>query len=156
MRIFGLTMLLALGCSVSAAAAENTLVRCETGRARAAGPSGGPALVANVPSSMTPIDINAVLFTDKKLSKNVVVETVQAMRVPSQDLKIFARFVNCSKNNLTVQVRTNFLNANQGPAEPATPWRTLFLSPKATSGYEDISISGAKVSAFLIELRQGQ
>jgi hypothetical protein len=156
MRIFGLTILLAMGVSVAAAAAENTVVRCETWRARAAGPSGGPALVANVPSSMTPIDLNAVLFTDKKLSKSVVVETVQAMRVPSQDLKIFARFVNCSKNNLTVQVRTNFLNATQAPSEAPTPWRTLFISPKATSGYEDISISGAKVGAFYIELRQAQ
>lgn len=156
MRAFGLTILLAMGVSVSAQAAENTLVTCKTSRARAAGPSGGPALVANVPSSMTPIDLNAVLFTDKKLSKSVIVETVQAMRVPSQDLKIFARFVNCTKNDMRVQVRTNFLNANQAPSESATPWRTLFLSPKATSGYEDISISGAKVAAFYIELRQGQ
>ena len=33
--------------------------------ARRAAPVAGPALVANVPKSMTPIDLNAVQFTDK-------------------------------------------------------------------------------------------
>ena len=50
-----------------AQARENRPLKCYTGRAHDAPSFGGPALVANVPRSMTPIDLNAVQMTDRKL-----------------------------------------------------------------------------------------
>ncbi|WP_310497755.1 hypothetical protein [Sandarakinorhabdus sp.] len=152
MRALILTGLL-LAAAAPAFAAENRVVTCDTWRARAAGSPGGPALVANVPRSMTPIDLNAVQFTDRKLGRTVIVEAVQAARNPSDGLKIFARFVNCKSKPVTIQVRTNFLDANQIPTENPSGWRTIFLSPRATAGYEENSIGGARVAAFYVELR---
>jgi|JI7StandDraft_1071085.scaffolds.fasta_scaffold24230_3 hypothetical protein len=147
------TAALALAAAAPAAAAENRVVTCDTWKARAYGDSAGPALVANVASSMTPIDLNAVQFTDRKLGRRIIVEGVQAVRNPNQGLKVFVRLVNCKSQPITVQLRTNFLDGNQMPTEQPSAWRTVFLSPRATAGYEENSIAGPKVGAFYVELR---
>ena len=136
-----------------ALATENKVVQCRTYNARWAGPSGGPALVANVPSSMTPIDLNAVLFTNKKLDRQVIVEGLFAQRTPVGGLRVMARLVNCTDKTLTVQARSNFMDVNQLPTEAASQWKTLYLSPRATTVYEENSIGQASVGAYLIELR---
>ena len=136
-----------------AMATENKVVGCRTYNARWAGPSGGPALVANVPSSMTPIDLNAVLFTDKALAHQAVVEGLFAQRTAVGGLKVTARLVNCTDRQLTVQARSNFMDGNQLPTEAASAWKTLYLSPRATAVYEEYSIGQAPVGAYLIELR---
>lgn len=155
MRSLILTGLAAIAAAAAmpAAAAENRVVTCDTWKARAYGDSAGPALVANVPSSMTPIDLNAVQFTDRKLGRRIIVEGVQAMRNPNQGLKVFVRLVNCKSQPITVQLRTNFLDNNQMPTEQPSAWRTVFLSPRATAGYEENSIAGGKVGAFYVEMR---
>ena len=153
MRTILLIGLALAAAAAPVAAAENRVITCDTWKARAAGSAGGPALVANVPSSMTPIDLNAVQYTDRKLGRRIIVEAVQAMRTPNQSLKVFVRFVNCKSQPITVQARTNFLDGNQMPTESASAWRTIFLSPRSTSGYEEISIGGRNVAAFYVELR---
>lgn len=145
--------LLAAAVAVPALATENKTVSCRTYMARWAGSSGGPALVANVPSSMTPIDLNAVLFTDKKLGRKMIVEGLFAQRTAMNGLRVMARLVNCSKEPLVVQLRSNFMDANQLPTEAASAWKTVYLSPKATAVYEENSIGRAQVGAYLIELR---
>jgi hypothetical protein len=134
-------------------ATENKVVSCKTYEARWAGPSGGPALVANVARSMTPIDLNAVLMTDKKLARSVIVEGLFAMRTPTDSLHVVARLVNCTNKQMVVQARSNFMDANQIPTEAASAWRTLYLSPRATAVYEENSIGRTQVGAYLIELR---
>jgi len=153
LMVKGLLAAAMLAITAPALAAENKVLTCKTWRARAAGPSGGPALVANVPSSMTPIDLNAVQYTDRGLGRRVIIEAVQAMRTPAQGLSVFSRLVNCTSKPLTVQMRTNFLDTNQIPTEAASAWRTIFLSPRATASYQETSIAGGKVAAFYIELR---
>ena len=145
--------LLAVTVAAPALATENKTLSCKTYLARWAGSSGGPALVANVPRSMTPIDLNAVQFTDKKLGKKMIVEGLFAQRTAMDGLKVMARLVNCSKEPLVVQLRSNFMDANQLPTEAASAWKTVFLSPKATAVYEDNSIGRAPVASYLIELR---
>ena len=145
--------LFAVSVATPALATENKVVKCRTYMARMAGSSGGPALVANVPSSMTPIAINAVLFTDKKLGKRMIVEGLFAQRTAMNGLRVMARLVNCSKESLVVQLRSNFMDANQLPTEAASAWKTVYLSPKATAVYEENSIGRAQVGAYLIELR---
>jgi hypothetical protein len=145
--------LLAVTVAAPALATENKTLSCKTYLARWAGSSGGPALVANVPRSMTPIDLNAVQFTDKKLGKKMIVEGLFAQRTAMDGLKVMARLVNCSKEPLVVQLRSNFMDANQLPTEAASAWKTVFLSPKATAVYEENSIGRAMVASYLIELR---
>ncbi len=142
-----------IAATAPALANENKVVQCRTYNARWAGPSGGPALVANVPSSMTPIDLNAVLFTNQKLDRQVTVEGLFAQRTPVGGLKVTARLVNCTDKSLVVQARSNFMDVNQLPTEAASAWKTLYLSPRATTVYEENSIGQASVGAYLIELR---
>ncbi len=137
----------------AAQARENRVVQCETFRARAAPSAGGPALIANVSTSMTPIDLNSVLFTDRKLGRSMVVEAVFAQRTPTNGVKLTARVVNCTSQALAVQFRSNFMDANQIPTEKASAWKTVYLSPRATAVYEESSIGRDRVDAFLIELR---
>jgi hypothetical protein len=135
------------------AVAENRVLKCKTSAARGAPPSGGPALVANVPRSMTPIELSAVQFTDKKLGKTVIVEELAALRNQTNGLTVIARFVNCTKKPMVIQARSNFLDGNQLPTENASSWRTIFLSPLSTGVYQENSIATAKVAAFYVELR---
>lgn len=134
-------------------ARENRVVKCKTSAARAAPGMGGAALVANVPRSMTPIDLNAVLMTDKKLTRSVVVEGLWAQRTEADTLLVTARFVNCTNKPLVIQARSNFMDANQIPTEMASAWKTIFLPPRATGSYQERSIGTTKVAAYLVELR---
>jgi len=137
----------------AAEARENRMAKCNISAARAADASPGPALVANVPRSMTPIDLNAVLMTDKNARKSVVVEGLFARRTEMDTLEIIARFFNCTKKPVVLQVRSNFMDAAQIPTEQASVWKTVFLSPRATGVYEERSISTTNVQAYLVELR---
>ena len=143
----------ALTVAVPARAVENKVVKCKTYIARWAGSDGGPALVANVPGSMTPIDLNAVQFTDKKLGRQMIVEGLFAERTPTDNLHVVARLVNCTKKQMVVQLRSNFMDVNQLPTEAASAWKTVYLSPLATAVYEENSLGRGKVGMYLIELR---
>lgn len=146
-------MLLPLG----AQATENDVVRCKTSVAREQGQSSGPALIANVPSSMTPISLNAVQFADKKLSRSIVVEGLYARRTPTDSVEVMARLVNCTDKPTAVQARSSFMDSNQAPVEQSSVWKTVFLSPQATGSYQEFSIMrGSSVANYLIELRADQ
>lgn len=145
--------LAALSTSVAAEARENRMLKCSITRARAAPGPGGPALVANVPGAMTPIDLNAVQMTDKEVRKSVVVEGLFARRTEVNTLEVIARFVNCTKQPLAVQARTSFIDNQQVPTEPTSVWKTFYLPARATGTYSERSIGGANVASYLIELR---
>lgn len=150
--------LLSLSCVVAFAsgsveARENRMAKCNISAARAAETPPGPALVANVPRSMTPIDLNAVLMTDKNARKSVVVEGLFARRTEMNTLEVVARLFNCTKKPIALQVRSNFMDSAQIPTEQASIWKTVFISPRATAIYQERSISTNNVQAYLVELR---
>ncbi|MBU6166270.1 MAG: hypothetical protein KGQ52_09055 [Alphaproteobacteria bacterium] len=136
-----------------ATAAENRVVTCDTWKARAAPAPAGAALNASVPAAMAPISLNSVQFTDRRLGRRLVVAGVQAVRSGHHGLIVHVRLVNCRSQPLAVQLRSHFLDAGQLPTEPASAWRTLFLSPRATAAYQESSWAGPRVAAFLVELR---
>ena len=67
-----------------------------------------------------------------------------------------ARFVNCTKNPIVIQARSNFMDDQQVPTENASVWKTVFISPLATAVYQERSIGTTKVANYLIELRSNQ
>lgn len=151
-----LVALLAIGaalatCSV-AMAAENRVVQCKTSKARNAPPYAGPALIANVPKSMTPIDLNAVQFTDKSITRSVIVEGLFARRTETDTVEVTARLVNCTATPLQVQARSSFMDGDQAPTEPTSAWARVYLAPYATGVYRERSIGRGEVSYYLIEL----
>lgn len=150
--VAALTLLWANGAS----AAENRELKCKISAARADRGGGGPALVANIPKAMTPIDLNAVLMTDKAVRKAVIVEGLFARRTETDTLEVTARFVNCTKEPISVQVRSNFMDQSQVPTEPSSVWKTVYISPRSIGTYQERSIATGNVAAYLVELRTPQ
>lgn len=154
MRISLLTAI-AAGALIAlpAQARENRPVKCDIGDAKHSVSSGGPALVANVPSSMTPIDLNAVQMTDKKLANRVVVEAMFARRTETNSVEVITRFVNCTKKVVELDARSSFMDADQVPTEDSTFWKKVILQPKATGVYRGLSIGRDEVKYYLVEVR---
>lgn len=113
-------------------------------------------MVANVARSMTPIDLNAVQMTDRRLWKSVIVEGLFARRTETDTLEVTARFVNCTKEPIVIQARSNFMDDMQVPTENASVWKTIFISPLATAVYQERSIATTKIANYLVELRSNQ
>ena len=157
--IAGITALMATGLAASLAlpasegnARENRVVKCNTGKARKAGYYDGAALVANVPRSMTPIDLNAVQFTDKGLTRKMVVEGLFARRTETDTVEVSARFVNCTKRQITIRARSSFMDDVQYPVEPASAWQRITIQPFATGLYREKSMKRDEVKYYLIEI----
>lgn len=154
MRALMMAAVLLGGVAVTAdaAAAENRVVTCKTRKASKAGAYAGPALVANVPKSMTPIDLNAVQFTDKALTKQVIVEGLFARRTETDTVEVTARLVNCTDAPLHVQARSSFMDEAQAPTEPTSMWSRVIIPPRGTGVYRERSMSRDEVKYYLIEL----
>jgi|GEM_PF-574764 len=157
--IAGMTALVATGLAASMVlpasegiARENRVVKCKTGKARKAGYYDGAALVANVARSMTPIDLNAVQFTDKALTKKMVVEGLFARRTETDTVEVSARFVNCTKRQITIRARSSFMDDVQYPVEPTSAWQRVTIQPYATGVYRERSMKRDEVKYYLIEI----
>ena len=143
----------ALSAIPPAHATDNQTLSCATWRARKAGPPPGAALVANIPKSMTPIALDAVLYTDKKLERKVMVQALYARRTANDTLEVMARFVNCTSKPLQIEARSSFMDDQLMPTEKNSVWKPVFLQGKATAVYNEFSISRDEISHYLIEIR---
>lgn len=150
-----LTLTCALGIS-QADARENRVLKCRPSVARADPGPAGPALVANIPRSMTPISLNAVQMTDKTLRRRMLVEGLFATRTPANTVEVTARFVNCTGKSMMVQARSSFLDKNQMPTEVSSVWRNVAIPAYGTGVYQERSIASTAVEHYLVELRSGE
>jgi hypothetical protein len=150
--VAGLVLVTAVGEGQSLLARENQVVKCKTGKARKAPAYAGAALVANVPRSMTSIDLNAVQFTDKALTRQMVVEGLFARRTDTDTVEVSARFVNCTGQPLTIRARSNFMDEVQYPVEPSSAWQRVIIQPYATGVYRERSMKRDEVKYYLIEI----
>ncbi len=155
-----------VACGVSAAAAaiavstspaplaarENQVLKCKSSRARASGAYAGAALVANVPRAMTPIDLNAVQFTDKSLTRKTLVEALFARRTETDTVEVSARFVNCTGSPITIRARSSFMDDVQYPVEPVSAWQRVIIQPYAIGVYRETSMKRSEVKYYLIEI----
>jgi len=137
-------------------ARENRPVKCDMWDAKHSVSPGGPALLANVSTAMTPIDLNAVQMTDKKLAGKVLVEAVFARRTETNSVEVITRFVNCSNKTVELDARSSFMDDAQVPTEDPTYWKKVILSPKATGVYRALSIGRDEVKYYLVEARSSQ
>lgn len=112
----------------------------------------GPALVGQgYGLKMTGIPLDALQFIDGSVASSVAVQTIKATRSPTDTVQVTARVVNCTDNPISVRARTSFMDAKQIPTEPTSAWKILFLSPRATTVYQEFSTS-TQVTHYLIEL----
>lgn len=143
--------LLASGCTPS------PLVQCDfmplvMGTAP---PPPGARLEAAVPGTLQDIPLNAVSITDGGLRGRIMVQGVTATRTASGDIEVGARLFNCGDAPLLAEGRTNFLDAGQRPAEPASAWQRLVIEGRSFADYREVSVSRGRADAYLVELRSG-
>jgi hypothetical protein len=112
----------------------------------------GPALVGQAYGmAMTPIPLNSVQFGSNDASRSLAVQSLHAVRTATGTVELSARFVSCLDTPTTVLVRTSFLRASTAPAEAPSAWRSVYLSPRATAIYSELSIS-LDAATYLIEI----
>lgn len=145
-----------VGAATPAYADENRVLKCKIGKARSQGRYHGPALVANVPKAMTPIDLEAVQMTDKAVTKSVIVEAMMARRTETNTLQVMTRLVNCTKDDIQVEARSSFMDADQMPTEPTSIWKRIFIPALSTGVYSESSIGRDKVATYFVEVRSAQ
>ena len=114
----------------------------------------GAALVGQAYGlQMTALPLNSVQFGTHALARSMAVQSLHAARTPTDAVRLQARFVSCLDAPTSVRVRTSFLRADTAPSEPPTPWRVIFLEPRAMVFYEELSIS-VDAASYLIEVAQ--
>jgi hypothetical protein len=112
----------------------------------------GAALVSQeYGPQMTPIPLNSVQFSDWSIARSLAVQHLFASRTPTDTVQVVARLVSCVDRELTVKVRTSFLDANQAPVEGTSAWQTVYLTPRLTATYSERSTSKG-VASYLIEV----
>jgi hypothetical protein len=131
-------------------AARKPVVECKF--PRVAAPPAGSALVAQEYGSISPIPLDAVQFTDRKLSKEVAVQSLQASRTPTNTVQVTARLINCTDSAVVVGARSNFMDGSQAAIEAQTAWQNVVLQPRAMGVYQESSLSKA-VERYVVELR---
>lgn len=145
-----LTVTLACGCATR----EKPALVVECGQPPRSPPAAGPALVGEEYGvTITPIPLDAVVFNDKKLARKVAVQALWAQRTPADTVEVGARLVNCTTNPLQLGVRTSFMDSRQRPTEQISGWKAVFIQPRTTALYSEVSIDRDSVSHYLVEVR---
>jgi len=122
-------------------------------------PEGGVAGSAPPPPPQPPLiepPFNSVNITDYTILQKIWVRDVAVRRTPTGTVEVLSRVVNCTDFPLQVEARTQFFDAQRTPAEPASAWRRMYLSPRSYETYQEKSTQTAAVSMYLVELREGR
>ncbi|HYF42069.1 MAG TPA: hypothetical protein VEA35_06425 [Ramlibacter sp.] len=139
------------GCMATVPGAPPVVVECQmpTQSVRA-----GPALVGETYGmKMTPLPVNSVQFGSQATAQAMAVQSLFAERSQTDTVQVTARFVSCLDRPSSVRVRTSFLRASTAPAEAPTAWKTVYLEPRATAVYSELS-TVQDVASYLIEVAQ--
>ena len=129
--------------------APPVVVQCAT---PTAADRSGPALVGQpYGMQMTALPLNSVQFGSNALATTLAVQNLYASRTPTDTVLVSARFVSCIDRPTSVRVRTSFVRADSAPSEAPTAWKTVFVEPRATALYTELS-STRDASAYLIEV----
>jgi hypothetical protein len=150
-------ILLLAGLAVAGAAQAQVRpqaqLKCDFSKANRQRPANA-AIAPVMRGAFTPIPLESVQIIDKKLSRAIVAQGVEAQRTETDTVEVVARIVNCGKAPLQLQLRTTFLSAGQSPTEPTSSWQRIYVQPKSTGVYTEKSIS-RDVAHYLIEVRRG-
>jgi len=111
-----------------------------------------PALLGDLTEAMSPIPLDAAYVSDPNITHKVMVQTVLARRTPAKSVEVAARIVNCTDYAQQVLAHVSFMDTNQFPTEPTSAWRLIHLEPHSIGTYQEVSIGGANVASYVIEL----
>lgn len=146
---------LAVVALLSACATQERLVVECGGSPRNPLPGGAALTGKEYGAQMSPIPLDAVLFGDKALARKVAVQSLSATRTAGDNVAVTARVVNCSDGPVQLGIRTSFLDEEQRPTEAPSVWRTVFVQPRSTGLYSEVSLGMGEVIHYLVEIRDG-
>lgn len=116
----------------------------------------GPALVGQgYGRDMSPIPLNAVVFSDKETASHVAIHGLYAAKTDAEVVEVGVRLLNCTKANVNVAVRTSFMDAKQRPTEKPTAWKNVLIPAGTTGEYTALSVGTDNVKYYLVEVRNG-
>lgn len=112
----------------------------------------GPALVGQTYGmAMSPLPLNSVQFGSIAVAQTAAVQSLFAARTAMNTVEVSVRFLSCMDAPTTILVRTSFLRRNTSPAETASAWKSVYLEPRTTAVYTELSTS-TDVGSYLIEV----
>jgi hypothetical protein len=112
----------------------------------------GPALVGQTYGmAMTPLPLNSVQFGAMDIARSMAIQSLYASRTPTGTVQVAARLLSCADTPVVVRLRTSFLQSSTAPAEPASAWHDVFLAPRATAVYTEMSTS-VDAATYLVEI----
>jgi hypothetical protein len=152
--VIAATSVIAASVMMTGSASAQKVVKCDFRGFKKLGPS-GPAIVSGIPGTMTPIALNSIQIIDKNIAKKILPQAVFARRTDTGTLEVMARLINCTDYPQEVLVRTSFMDPDQFPAEPETAWQRVFLQPRSTAVYSEMSTS-MDIGYYLIEVDEGE
>jgi len=100
---------------------------------------------------MTALPLNSVQFGSHAVASALAVQNLYASRTPNDTVQVVARLVSCTDQPSSVKIRTSFLKADTAPSEPPSAWKIVFLQPRSTAVYAELSTSH-DTAAYLIEI----
>ncbi len=148
-------MLILTLANISSTMAVETVLSCDFKAQKKALRDPGPALIAEIPQTMTAIPLNAVQITDRRIAKKIIVQGLFARRTQTDTVEVVARLVNCTDYPQQLQLRSSFMDSSQLPVEPTSTWSRVFIPPRSTGTYSEKSISTFEVEYYLVEMVEG-
>ncbi|WP_439594629.1 DUF1425 domain-containing protein [Falsiroseomonas sp.] len=105
------------------------------------------------PQSATAIDRRGVRMVDD--ANNLVhVEELRSGRRPNGSVEVAVRLLNCSAFPVQIEGAIQFLDAAGAQTEPPSVWKRVFLPPRSSRDFSEIS-TNARAAAFTIDIRRG-
>jgi hypothetical protein len=142
-----------LAALLSACASKPPMtVQCELPKNARPAPEGVALVSQEYGVAISPIPVNAVLFTEQKLAQNVAVQALFSERTDGDTVRVTARLVSCYDETRIVRARVSFMKKNTAPAESPSAWQNVTLAPRATGLYAETSLTTKEVASYLIEI----
>jgi len=113
------------------------------------GPDGREPPVVEVP-------LNSVSMLDATITSKVYVRDATAKRTPAGTVEVRSQIANCTDFPLQVELRTQFMDAENAPSEAVSAWRRVYLTPRSNGSYHESSIGTTAVKSYIIEVREGR
>lgn len=101
------------------------------------------------------LPLDSVQFADRKIAKQVIVQSVRATRTEQGNVMITILFHNKGGRPIQLAVRSSFFERGSAPVEVASSWRTVHIQPKSYAKYQELSLGNEEIANFLVEVQGG-
>jgi len=95
---------------------------------------------------------HGVYITDDTIRRKIMPQELFVRRTPAGSVEVMARIANCTDKPIQIEGRTSFMDEQKFPTEDASAWQTVFLQLRSMGTYREVSIGGANVAYYLIEV----